>query len=63
MSTPPAPTQSAPYPVQLAIEYPDRELDRVSTAFRLFTVIPIAIVLALIVGITGEPGTRAPRPT
>lgn len=34
------------YPVQLTIDYPDRPLDRVSSAFRIFTVIPIAIVLA-----------------
>jgi hypothetical protein len=40
----------APYPVQFAVEYPDRELNRLTTAFRIFTVIPIAIVLALISG-------------
>jgi Domain of unknown function (DUF4389) len=33
------------YPVQLTIDYPDRALDRVSSAFRIFTVIPIGIVL------------------
>ena len=38
------------YPVQLAVEYPDRELDRVRTAFRLILVIPIAIVLATVSG-------------
>jgi hypothetical protein len=32
------------------VEYPDRALDRVSTAFRIFTVIPIAIVLATVDG-------------
>jgi hypothetical protein len=36
------------YPVQLSIEYPDRALDRLSSAFRIFTVIPIAIVLGSI---------------
>ncbi len=40
----------APYPVQFSVEYPDRDLDRLSTAFRIFTVIPIAIVLAAISG-------------
>jgi hypothetical protein len=40
----------APYPVQFSVEYPDRDLDRVSTAFRIFTVIPIAVVLAAISG-------------
>lgn len=34
------------YPVTLTIEYPDRELDRLSTAFRLIWIIPIAFVLA-----------------
>jgi Domain of unknown function (DUF4389) len=38
------------YPVQFAVDYPDRELDRVTTAFRIFTVIPIAIVIASIGG-------------
>ena len=38
------------YPVRFSAEYPDRPLDRISTAFRIFTVIPIAIVLASIGG-------------
>jgi hypothetical protein len=36
------------YPVQLSIDYPDRPLDRLSSAFRIFTVIPILIVLSLL---------------
>jgi len=40
------------YPVQFAVEYPDRELNRLTTAFRVFTVIPIAIVLGSIAGYT-----------
>ena len=36
------------FPATLAIDYPDRELDRLTTAFRLFTVIPIAVILALL---------------
>jgi Domain of unknown function (DUF4389) len=48
MATPqPQPLQ---YPVQLSIDYPDRELSRVTTAFRIFTVIPIAIVLGAVGG-------------
>src|ERR1019366_6934320 len=39
-----------PYPVQYSVDYPDRPLNRLSTFFRLFLVIPIAIVLALIEG-------------
>jgi Domain of unknown function (DUF4389) len=33
------------YPVQFAVDYPDRALDRLTTGFRIFTIIPIAIVL------------------
>jgi len=38
------------YPATYSVDYPDRELDRVSSFFRLFTVIPIAIVLAAVSG-------------
>jgi hypothetical protein len=38
------------YPVQFSVDYPDRELDRITSAFRIFTLIPIAIVLASIGG-------------
>jgi len=41
-ATPPA------YPASLAIDYPDRPLNRLTTFFRIFTVIPIAIILALV---------------
>jgi len=33
------------YPVQFDVAYPDRELNRLTTFFRIFTVIPILIVL------------------
>jgi Domain of unknown function (DUF4389) len=56
MVEPPAPVEPPPaeptppagdvYPATLSVDYPDRDLDRVSTGFRIFTVIPIAIVLA-----------------
>src|SRR6266513_2315812 len=39
---------SSGFPATLAIDYPDRELDRLTTVFRLFTVIPIAVILALL---------------
>jgi hypothetical protein len=42
------------YPVTLSIDYPDRPLNRLTTAFRLFTVIPIAIVLGSIAGYTDQ---------
>jgi hypothetical protein len=40
------------YPVTFAVDYPDRPLDRLTTFFRIFTVIPIAIVMATITGFT-----------
>ena len=45
--TPPTPPA---YPVTLTIDYPDRPLNRLTTFFRIFAVIPIAIVLALVSG-------------
>jgi Domain of unknown function (DUF4389) len=38
------------YPVQFSVAYPDRELNRLVTAFRLFVAIPILIVAASIAG-------------
>ncbi|NUR78111.1 MAG: DUF4389 domain-containing protein [Thermoleophilia bacterium] len=40
----------APYPVQLAVEYPERDLNRLTTAFRLIVAIPVVIVLATVGG-------------
>jgi Domain of unknown function (DUF4389) len=48
------PLQQPPYPVQFSVDYPDRDLNRVTTAFRIFTVIPIAIVLGTIAGGTWQ---------
>jgi hypothetical protein len=42
--------QSSEYPATLEIDFPERSLSRISTFFRIFTVIPIAIVLGLIEG-------------
>ena len=41
------------HPVRFSVDYPDRHLDRLTTAFRIFTVIPIAIVLGTIGGYSG----------
>jgi hypothetical protein len=41
------------YPVSFSVDYPDRDLNRLTTALRIFTVIPIAIVLASIGGYSG----------
>jgi Domain of unknown function (DUF4389) len=38
------------HPIRFSVEYPDRPLDRLTTAFRIFTVIPIAIVASSIGG-------------
>lgn len=38
------------YPATLNIDYPDRKLNRLTSFFRIFTVIPIAIVLGLVDG-------------
>jgi hypothetical protein len=43
-------TQASAYPVQFSVEYPDRDLDRVMTAFRLVWAIPIVILVATIQG-------------
>jgi Domain of unknown function (DUF4389) len=44
------------YPVQFSVDYPDRPLNRLTSALRIFTVIPIAIVLGTIGGYGGEFG-------
>lgn len=38
------------YPVTFDVEYPDRPLNRLTSFFRIFTVIPIAILLGTITG-------------
>jgi hypothetical protein len=38
------------YPVQFSADYPDRPLNRLSTAFRIILVVPIAIVLSTLSG-------------
>jgi hypothetical protein len=45
--------QQIQYPVRFSVDYPDRPLDRLTTAFRIFTVIPIAIVLGTVSGGNG----------
>jgi len=39
-----------PYPVSFAVEYPDRDLNRLSTFFRIFAAIPILVVAGLLSG-------------
>jgi hypothetical protein len=40
------------HPVQYDVEYPDRQLDRLTSFFRLVMVIPIAVVFTAIGGVT-----------
>jgi hypothetical protein len=42
------------YPVQFAVEYPGRPLNRLTSFFRIFVIIPIAIVLGTVSGGTWE---------
>ena len=39
-----------PYALRFSVDYPDRELDRLSSALRIFWVIPIFIVLGALGG-------------
>jgi len=55
--------QQEAYPVGLTVDYPDRPLDRVTTAFRIFVAIPIMIVLGPCPGEkAGSGATTPPRP-
>jgi hypothetical protein len=45
------------YPLTFSVDYPNRALNRVTSAFRIFTIIPIAIVAATIEG--GGYGSQA----
>jgi hypothetical protein len=38
------------YPVEFSVDYPDRQLDRLSSGFRIIMAIPIGIVLAAVSG-------------
>jgi hypothetical protein len=46
-------TSESSYPVQFSVEYPDRDLNRLTTAFRLIVAIPILIVAGSIGGQEG----------
>ncbi|MFC1980234.1 DUF4389 domain-containing protein [Chloroflexota bacterium] len=52
------PETSNAYPVNLSIDYPGRNLNRLTTFFRIFTVIPIAIVIVLLTS-NGSGGDEA----
>ena len=60
MSAPGVPTEGW-YPAALEIDYPDRELNRLTTFFRPIVFIPIGILLALLSGPTTFGGPREPQ--
>ena len=45
------------FPATLEIDYPDRDLNRLTTFFRLFTVIPIVVILTLLTRTTVHAGS------
>jgi hypothetical protein len=47
------------YPVQFDVDFPDRDLDRLTSALRIFMVIPIGIVLSLLTGASIHYATTA----
>ena len=47
------PTGEAAYPVQFDVQYPDRDLNRLTTAFRIIVAIPILVVLGSVEGSGG----------
>ena len=48
-----------PYPLTFSVDYPDRELNRVTTGFRLILAIPLLLLLALFGGRAGFGGHRS----
>ena len=53
----------AQYPVQFAVEYPDRPLNRLTSFFRIFVIIPISIVLGTVSGGTWQSAGSPPHST
>jgi hypothetical protein len=47
------------YPASLSIDYPERNLNRLTSFFRIFTIIPIAIVIGLITNANFQWGEHA----
>jgi len=64
--TPPRPPSEAVsagaghnYPLTFSVNYPERDLDRLSTAFRIFWIIPVAILAATVEGGSFSTGSGA----
>ena len=41
---------SASYPVSLKIDHPERDLNRLTSVFRVVPIVPVAIILMLVCG-------------
>jgi Domain of unknown function (DUF4389) len=54
-------SRSSSYPVALSIDYPDRELNRLTSFFRGILIIPIVAILALVSGPGLDSGAHASR--
>ena len=54
------PVQTHEYPVQFSVDYPDRSLNRLTTAFRMFVAIPILILIAALANATWQCGSTKP---
>ena len=50
--------QQAAYPVQFSVDYPDRPLDRPTTGLRIFTAIPILVLVGTVSGGTWQWSTN-----
>jgi hypothetical protein len=50
----PMTTTPPEHPVQLSVDYPDRPLDRVTTAFRILVAVPILIMLGAVPEARGD---------
>ena len=53
------PAQPPSYPVTFSVDYPERELNRLTSFFRIFTAIPIMILIALMPGGASTYGATA----
>lgn len=53
-------TDSPVYPIRLTIDYPDRDLNRVTSAFRVFTALPVMILISLVGGSSSNGFLTAP---
>jgi len=57
-------TMNDDHAVRFSVDYPNRALNRLATAFRVFAVIPVAIVVASIGGYkSGDVGTGSKPPS